>query len=644
MTAEVTAVLVTHGGAELVGPCLAALRARTPVDVRVVVVDSGSDAATVAALRTCADIDLLVEWPENIGFGLGCSVGLRHVDTELLLLLNADVLVRPGWFPPLEHALRREGVGAASPLLLHPDGSVQEAGSVVGSDGFARARTEPSVAELVPAAVTYASAACLLLRSEDLRRVGGFDPDFHVAYVEDVELALELRAHGLTTVVEPRSTVEHRRHGSSGSDTATQLMDRNRHVLLRRWGHQLHGLPAVAGTTRDHHLWWLAGAAASARVLFIDDRVPQPHRGRGDPRTLDIVLTWRRLLPDAHLTYFAVLPDGAEDAAPAIRAQGVEVVHGVCDPEAWSRERRGFYDVVVVFRPHNFAGVGLGVHRWQPQARTVYDAEALFHRRPRQQLALAGTSEQRASLVREGVRLRAEEQAAFRWADVGVCVEPDEGGWAAAVEGAGTVVVVGQPVQVHPDERVDPRAGLLFFGGFDGRAGTPNEGALLELVERVLPFVRVPVELTVVGSDPSPAVLALAGRGIRVVGGVPDPVPWLRAARVMVVPLRLGAGLKAKFVDAMASGLPFVTTSVGAQGLGLGPLARHLVAETPERTAELVDALLTDDDLWEHVHATLLTLATEQFSRDRFTAQVAAVVSACGLQPAQPSTSTQQSR
>ena len=72
----------------------------------------------------------------------------------------------------------------------------------------------------------------------------------------------------------------------------------------------------------------------------------------------------------------------------------------------------------------------------------------------------------------------------------------------------------------------------------------------------------------------------LQGPHVEVVGFVPDPAERLSAARVHVHPLRYGAGIKLKLIDTMAAGLPFVTTPIGAEGLGLGELEKVVVAET----------------------------------------------------------------
>jgi glycosyltransferase involved in cell wall biosynthesis len=157
---------------------------------------------------------------------------------------------------------------------------------------------------------------------------------------------------------------------------------------------------------------------------------------------------------------------------------------------------------------------------------------------------------------------------------------------------------------------------------------------VLELAEEVLPPLRErhpDLRLRVVGADPSPAVLALDGPSIEVVGKVPDPRPLLESALLHVVPMRYGAGVKIKFVDSMAAGLPFVTTPVGGEGLHLGWTARHLVGASPAEHVELCHRLLTDPVLWTEVQQGLLDICRTHFSPEEFGRSMRGVLAACAV-------------
>jgi glycosyltransferase involved in cell wall biosynthesis len=122
---------------------------------------------------------------------------------------------------------------------------------------------------------------------------------------------------------------------------------------------------------------------------------------------------------------------------------------------------------------------------------------------------------------------------------------------------------------------------------------TPNASAARFLATEVLPRVqaRLPAaELCLIGKDPPPDLAALNGRaGIRVTGGVPSMLPYLRDAHVLAVPLQAGGGTRLKILEAFAAGLPVISTAVGCEGLRVVPDVHLLVRERDN----FVEALVT---------------------------------------------------
>jgi glycosyltransferase involved in cell wall biosynthesis len=101
---------------------------------------------------------------------------------------------------------------------------------------------------------------------------------------------------------------------------------------------------------------------------------------------------------------------------------------------------------------------------------------------------------------------------------------------------------------------------------------------------------------------------------IEVTGPVPDAIPALSAARVVVVPLLSGSGTRIKILEAWAAGRAVVSTTIGAEGLG----ARHgrhlLIADSAEAFAEAVSKLLGDDELRRAIGNSGRALYEQQFT------------------------------
>ncbi len=228
---DVTVVMVTHGARAWTARSLQALVDRTPPRYEVVVVDNASRDGTADWLATSVIGLRLVRNPTNVGFGPANNQGAATARGRHLCFLNSDAMVRPGWFEPLVERLDGDStVSAVAPVLYDLDGSVQEAGSAL----FAGLETQP-LREAVSRDVDYASAACLVVRRSAFEAVGGFDAAYGMAYYEDVDLCLALRAAGGRIVVEPRSQVTHAGGRSSPPARAIAMMQANRRIATSRW-------------------------------------------------------------------------------------------------------------------------------------------------------------------------------------------------------------------------------------------------------------------------------------------------------------------------------------------------------------------------------------------------------------------------
>ena len=166
-----------------------------------------------------------------------------------------------------------------------------------------------------------------------------------------------------------------------------------------------------------------------------------------------------------------------------------------------------------------------------------------------------------------------------------------------------------------PDGIPEVPGRLVFTGSMDWY---PNEDGIVHFIEAVLPLIRREVpetELTVVGRNPSPRLLAAArAAGVHVTGLVDDVRPHMAAASVYVVPLRIGGGTRLKIFEALSMAKAVVSTAVGAEGLPLTPGEHLLLADDPTRFAGAVTSLLRDSAGRRAIGAAGRRLVQERYS------------------------------
>jgi glycosyltransferase involved in cell wall biosynthesis len=137
--------------------------------------------------------------------------------------------------------------------------------------------------------------------------------------------------------------------------------------------------------------------------------------------------------------------------------------------------------------------------------------------------------------------------------------------------------------------RQGPRFRVVFVGSMDYHA---NIEAVTNFAKEVWPGLRAAaphIVFTIVGRRPVAAVRALAGdSGVEVTGTVPDVRPYYGEAIAAVIPLRVGGGTRIKILEAMAAGVPVVSSSLGAEGLQVVPGEHYLLADS---SAQMLAAL-----------------------------------------------------
>jgi O-antigen biosynthesis protein len=600
VTPDVSVIVPSVSQADHLARCLASLLGDSPRrwSVEVIVVANGATERVRAVARAARVI--LVESAVNRGFAGGCLLGARHARGRRLLVLNDDVVVRPGWLDPLVETLARPRVGAVGPLVRYPDGRIQEVGSVLWRDGASRpiGHGAPATAlePLVRRRVDYCSASALLIDRAAWDAVGGFDEGYHPAYYEDVDFALRLERAGYEVWADPRSQVTHVESESSTPRFKQFLFARHRARLVAAWPEALAQRLSPPGVSDDPSDVVRASvrrlSTARARVLVVDDRIPRDGLGSGFGRMVDTLLDLRQ----ANLEVTCLPSVQPAEFNPVLAAAGVAIV----DQPAPDRLRAyaADADCVIASRPNNAEAVCAAVADLPRRPRVVYDAEALYHRRVERQARLA-TGREADVLWLEAERWRRLETQLAGEVDTVVCVSEDEAGFFRAHGACDVRVFTPWLRGASPTPAsLAGRADIGLVAGWLAGDGSPNADGLRWFAAHVLPLVvsRMPwARLRVTGCPPG-TLQDLAGPAIRFEGFVDDLAAFYGTLRVAVVPLRFGSGVKVKTLEALQYGVPVVATRVGAEGLPPGaPLDLH---DDPAACAEAVFNLLHDAGAW----------------------------------------------
>ena len=596
--------------------CLRALRQRLGTDIpyEVILVFNGPPEVE-DSVREVVEGATFLRSAVNLGFAGGCNLAARTAKGEYLVLLNDDAVIEPGWLERLVAAADADpGAGAVSSCVLFPDGQVQEAGSIIWRDGSTMpiGRGEPgdSLGWHFVRKVDYGSACSLLVRRATWEKVAGMDTGYHPAYYEDVDLCLAIRAQGQHVLFEPRSRVRHHESASSDPDFKSFLFRRNQGRLKEKWADLL--------ALQEEAAPWSPASVARAvwrargcprRILVVDDRVPNPAQGSGYGRMFDALL---ELSSQGYALALYPSTGATSPSEPLVNA-GVAIidedfVRHLARPET-------SYDAVLISRPHNYSRWSPTIRYYQPQAAVVYDCEALFWRRMARQAQLDGATGQ--SLTSEHVnQMRQLEERIVVEADLLVSVSEEEAEILSKVEGHCPIETI-LPAEANVRFTSRPfaeRGDVGFVAGWMAGPTSPNAHGLRWFASEVLPRIKAIhpwVRVRVTGGGVPAEVRELANPNLVFEGQVADLCGFYDRIRVAISPVRFGAGVKVKTVQALQHGVPVVSTTVGAEGIHLRGLAAIDVTDDPDVFAMMLLNLLTNSSAWNERRAKIADLVSE---------------------------------
>jgi glycosyltransferase involved in cell wall biosynthesis len=509
-----------------------------------VVIQAGSATDTlcslyaVLSLQTKIKFDVVVVSDDaSVGALVGRIGGIvRHAASDswlgvarggILALLGSRAIVLPGWLDELAGTLRSDAaIGLVGGKRVGSDGALQGFGDL----------TDPCAPQCnYLKDVSTVSAVSVAVPKALWESLGlGLAANDHAARV---------RAAGLRTVYQPLSAL-------------------------------IHDAPSGQPSSEPP-------PPQRPRILVMDHSVPQPDRDAGSRSAVQYLEIFARA--GLQVTYWPQDLYFDRPYVMALQRIGVEVMYGWSGvwPEfdAWLAANSDALRYAYLFRPTcavNF----IDRLRQNSKARIMFAGVDVHYQR----LEMEAGKIDSASVRRDAARMERLEKDIWRKSDVVYYLSDSEVDLVRATypdKNAQLIpIFMFDPARLHEAAERVRRSSipasrqLLFVGGF---RHSPNADAVLWFVGEIWPRVLAAVpdaRLTIAGSSPPPAIRQLASDAITVSGTISDEelIRRYREVTAAIVPLRFGAGVKGKLLEAVSYGAPVVTTSVGTQGLaGLEP-------------------------------------------------------------------------
>jgi glycosyltransferase involved in cell wall biosynthesis len=367
-------------------------------------------------------------------------------------------------------------------------------------------------------------------------------------------------------------------------------MKTNRERLVTKWAREL----ADHLEPRPHHQAGQAWRSPRGRILIVDSNVPQTDKDSGSIRMFEIVRILRQM---GYAVSFLVMRGACEEPyTSALRDLEVEVLDGRSNYGPEIARLGPFLKFAILSRPEDAIKTEQFVRTFAPQAKIIYDTVDLHYVREARRAEI----ENNPAIAALAEWFRETELGLIERCDATLVVTDTElGVLAEAAPGADVRIVSNVHSSLPRVHGFQERRDIMFVGNFNH---LPNRDAVVWFVEEVFPRVQAAlpgIAFNVVGSHLPDQIAALARPGVNIVGWVHDLSPLYDSIRLVVAPLRYGAGIKGKLGESASHGVPFVCTTIAIEGTFMESGRDCLAADEADEFADALISLYGDETTWE---------------------------------------------
>lgn len=602
--------------------CLQSIKETVKVDYQLIIIDNNSSDETPLLLANIKGADI-IQNNENLHFNQANNQALKIVKGKYFLLLNNDTVLHKRTVEnAIETIENQNKCGAVGAKLMFPNGKLQEAGSIIWNDasclGYGR-NDNPELPQYnFLREVDYCSGAFLLTKTSLFEKHGGFDARFEPAYYEETDYCLWLNTIGYKVIYNPKVEVTHFEFGSGLSDWAIKLQQTNQQKFLQKHCETLKKHPAPDFSNIIEHRF-ASSNACPEHILYIDDRVPHRDFGSGFPRSNTIVNIIHEL--GYRVTIYPLnFPDedtwdiAYRDINPHIEiAKG----YGLSRFEEFINERKNYYQIIWVSRPHNIQAISKYLDPLQEKLKIIYDAEAIFAQR---EIALCELKGEHIDEELTKQKIASELELSDIAHKVNTVSAMDAKYFTNY--GKTNVEILGHLLEPTKKRiQFDEREDLLFVGNLDYNL-SPNTDSLLWFIKEVFPIIQNQIQgikLNVVGSSNAPILKKIKNKAVKIHGRVDSIEHYYNRNRVFIAPTRYASGIPFKIHEAAANGIPVVATKILCHQLGW--IDNNIILKSEINAEEFalnVINLYSHQNLWEQLQSNAIEKIKKEMSFEAY--------------------------
>lgn len=549
----------------------------------------------------------LIKNETNLGFLKSVNKAIHNSKGEYIYLLNNDTEVQESFLDELFHVFDNfENVGAVGSMLLNYDHSLQEAGAVFLKDfnihQIVRKRKPyfPEVNYIKK--VDYCSGCSLLFKKhKDNNDINLFDEQFAPAYFEETDLCFDIKYNQNKEIyVNPFSKVIHFNgvtynskddNSLEKSQKKEALFKVNKEKFYAKWSKQINAIQSPDVIERIHEKYYKS-------IVFFNDLIPEYDKDSGSNRLKELMILFVK--KGFHVTLVSKEIFSENHYSRFYQKAGINVFYEYLkfdDYKHYVTKYCSKSDFVWIYGAYTFKRYFKDIKILLPNSKIIYDMVDIHHLRFERAMKL-NPSDKKAK--KEYIKFKNIELLASKESDFVITISDSEKEFMKSFCDEKKLITISNihypKLKLEDTLSFEEREGIIFIGS----THTPNIDAIYYLSNEIMPIVwktNPDLKLNIIGNIKD-LIKDINHQNILFHGFLPSVETLFKTNKLMVAPLRYGAGVKGKIGQAFEYYLPVVSSSIGAEGMHLKNNENALIEDSPEDFANAIISLYNSKEVW----------------------------------------------
>ena len=520
-----------------------------------------------------------------------CNLGAKFSQGKYLLFLKDNMKYNKDSLTFLIKQFDRDkNIGMIGSKIINNDGKLNEAGGIIWNNGdfinFGYGNDVDLPEYNYVKEVDYIPEGSMIIKKYIFQRTGGFDERFLNDY-KNIDLAFKVRKCGFKVIYQPKSIIEQNEEISKRIDIMPIMKNNNKQLFINKWKNELK-------CQLDQEKIFIARDRGfnKKRIFVIDGFVPYYDKDAGSRCSFMYLNIFKEI--GFLVTFLASDLIKEEPYTTILQQKGIEVLYGYkLDIKNWIQDNIKYFDYVYVQRP-DVTIKYINMIKNNYSGKIIYFTHDLHHIRLYRQYIITHNKEK----YTESIKLEKIEKQIFSKVDVIYVVGSYE--FKILKDKLKNKIIRNIPLYIYEtqynnvERDFSKRKDIIFVGGMHDT----NIDAVIWFSKEIYPkIIKKFPDLVwhIVTSKGENIIKQLESKNIKIEYKLTDKElqNLYQKCRLAIAPLRFGAGVKGKIIEAAYYQIPMVTTSIGAEGLD-SSIGSFVIVNNADEMAKIICQLYMD--------------------------------------------------